>query len=133
MTRLRLILAPTYEQHSRLQPGDCWYAVAAPGGGWLEFADSPFPLKVVGTSEFAFDIAERHAARCPAFVVLPTRAIFGLMQPQITRIDKPPFIQAGPGWDITGELPNMTVSPSINYDPGGTYAWHGFLQNGELR
>jgi hypothetical protein len=39
---------------------------------------------------------------------------------------------AGDGqlWSVTGEAPNLTVSPSINcLEPGG---WHGHIQNGEL-
>jgi len=33
-------------------------------------------------------------------------------------------------WDVTGEAPDITVSPSINcLEPGG---WHGFIQNGEI-
>jgi hypothetical protein len=40
--------------------------------------------------------------------------------------------QAGDGllWTVTGEAPNITVSPSINcLEPGG---WHGFIQNGVI-
>jgi hypothetical protein len=33
-----------------------------------------------------------------------------------------------PGWTITGEAPNVTASPSINFE--GTY--HGWLQGGTL-
>lgn len=31
-------------------------------------------------------------------------------------------------WNVTGEPPEITVTPSIN-DPG---RWHGFITNGEL-
>jgi hypothetical protein len=33
-------------------------------------------------------------------------------------------------WDVSGEAPNITVSPSINcVELGG---WHGFIQNGAI-
>jgi len=38
-----------------------------------------------------------------------------------------------PEWDVTGEWPNATLSPSIGIrtwtTPGG-YHWHGYLRNG---
>jgi hypothetical protein len=38
-------------------------------------------------------------------------------------------------WDVTGEPPNITVTPSIDAhgssDPGKT-GWHGWIKNGEL-
>ena len=34
------------------------------------------------------------------------------------------------GWTVTGEPPNITVSPSINSSPGYPDGYHGFLQNG---
>lgn len=33
-----------------------------------------------------------------------------------------------PGWTVTGEAPNLTVTPSINVE--GVY--HGFIQNGMI-
>jgi hypothetical protein len=36
----------------------------------------------------------------------------------------------GKGWEVYGEAPNLTVSPSINcLEPGG---WHGHIVNGEI-
>lgn len=32
------------------------------------------------------------------------------------------------GWTVTGEPPNITVTPSINAEGH----WHGFITNGEL-
>jgi hypothetical protein len=59
-------------------------------------------------------------------VVLPTGSTFCLQSPTY-RDGKP-----GPaGWTVAGELPNVTVSPSINYGiEGSPYHWHGFLKNG---
>lgn len=35
-------------------------------------------------------------------------------------------------WTRTGEPPNVTVTPSLLINPGGTPTWHGFLTNGVL-
>lgn len=61
-------------------------------------------------------------------VVLPTGATFCLLSP--TYKDG----KAGPrGWTVTGDLPNVTVSPSIDYgEPDSDFHWHGHLKNGEL-
>lgn len=32
-------------------------------------------------------------------------------------------------WNVSGEPPNLTVTPSINIGPE---IWHGFITNGEL-
>ena len=34
----------------------------------------------------------------------------------------------GPGWARTGEPPNISATPSVNYIDH----WHGFITNGEL-
>lgn len=39
----------------------------------------------------------------------------------------------GPEWDVAGEWPKVTLSPSIGIkdsNPAGGYHWHGFLENG---
>lgn len=35
-------------------------------------------------------------------------------------------------WDVTGEWPKVTLSPSIGIRPvaDGKYHWHGYLENG---
>lgn len=39
----------------------------------------------------------------------------------------------GHGWAVTGEAPNITVSPSIGIrDRGGGFSYHGWLKNGVL-
>lgn len=36
-------------------------------------------------------------------------------------------------WDVKGEWPNVTLSPSIGIKHEGTgYHWHGYLENGEF-
>lgn len=38
-----------------------------------------------------------------------------------------------PGWDVTGELPNITARPSINSYPTKIHeGYHGWLTNGVL-
>lgn len=36
----------------------------------------------------------------------------------------------GKGWEVTGEAPNLTVTPSIFCDPPN--GWHGYITNGEI-
>jgi len=58
-------------------------------------------------------------------VVLPNGAVFCLQSPTYTK-GKP-----GPsGWKVDGELPGVTVSPSINMSPGIAGGWHGFIRGG---
>lgn len=42
-------------------------------------------------------------------------------------VDKP-----GGMWTVTGEVPNITVTPSILINQGELREWHGFITNGEL-
>lgn len=38
-----------------------------------------------------------------------------------------------PEWDVTGEWPKVTLSPSIGFAKStvtGTFHWHGYLENG---
>lgn len=59
--------------------------------------------------------------RPPILVVLPGLFAFS---PDEAYTDSP----EGRGWTVTGEAPNITVSPSINCV--GLY--HGWLRNGEI-
>lgn len=53
-------------------------------------------------------------------VILPNKARFNLTSAE--RL-----------WKITGEPPEITVTPSINMDPNWNHeGWHGYLTNGEL-
>ena len=68
---------------------------------------------------------ENNAQRRPLAIVLPGNYLFCL-DGQCWNSDLEPANYGG--WTVTGEPPNITVSPSINL--GGLY--HGFLQNGVL-
>lgn len=64
-----------------------------------------------------------NAQRRPLAVVLPGNHLFGI-DGQCWNHDLP--IPHYGGWTVTGDAPNITMSPSINL--GGLY--HGFIQNG---
>lgn len=42
--------------------------------------------------------------------------------------------ESGKGWEVTGDAPAITVSPSIHIRPGrgAPGEWHGFIRNGEV-
>lgn len=65
---------------------------------------------------------QHNAGRRPLFVVLPGKELF-LIDGQCWKDGR----RYG-GWEVSGEPPNITVSPSINI--GGIY--HGWLQNGVI-
>ena len=65
---------------------------------------------------------QHNAGRRPLFVILPGRHLF-LIDGQCWSDGK----RYG-GWTVTGEAPNITVSPSINI--GGSY--HGWLKDGVI-
>ena len=69
-------------------------------------------------------ISAKHAGKRPVVVVLPTGLHFCIYSMQVTD-----GVLHEPGWDVSGEPPNCTVSPSINVKGN----WHGFLTNGELK
>jgi hypothetical protein len=125
--RLRLIDPPRFAMDgSTFKPGDCWYARAGDGGVYYWWADSDRLVKPAG-GDYA-DIAPEHAGCRPMLVALPNGGVHCLQTPAY-RDGKP-----GPrGWTVTGNLPNVTVSPSINYGtPGTPWHWHGFITSGEM-
>lgn len=91
------------------QPGDIFYA--------------PQFLKTEPEESFAPRYVAIKDQRPPIVVVLPSG--------QWWCIDQRAFDGQngwhGEGWSLTGEIPNITASPSIN-----THGYHGFLQNGVL-
>lgn len=104
-TQCRLIDSELLEKPDHPQPGDMWYAE------WV--TNHPFL-----SPQYKQNWADK---RPPIIVCLPngqTWLVDGLCgDGHGGRKDY--------GWTVTGEAPNITVSPSIN-DPG----YHGFLQNG---
>ena len=118
MIGMTLRLSDTPASGYNYQPGDCWYAKKA-GGRWTWFGAENWPVSVVR------DLPE---GKRPAIVVLPNGRLFCVHSPTM-RGGK----AQGHGWTVTGELPTITVRPSINYAPGTVDAWHGFITDGEMR
>lgn len=127
---LRLITPPVYrpapdpwpegltEWCTRLySPGDCWYASRRADGHWYQYPDHDGGRRVL--------IAPRHlgTTQAPMLVVLPSGDLFCLQSPTIR--DGQPTLK---GWTVHGQLPRVTVKPSINL----VGIWHGWLRNGTL-
>lgn len=110
------------------EPGPCCDNVAMDlKRVWYWWADHDRTVKPAG-HQYA-EIAPEHASTRPMIVVLPTGVAFCLHSPTF-RDGKP-----GPsGWAVVGKLPNVTVTPSINYGtPESPTHWHGSILTGELR
>lgn len=116
-----------YQLHRLLEPGMCWYGVPAGDGSgrWTAYADGPKgPLDVA--TRWVLTLAPEHREKRPMLVVLPNYALFCLQQPTIS--------QGGygrSGWQVSGELPRVTVHPSIDHK--GAKPWHGWLRQGVLQ
>ena len=99
------------------KPGDMFYAP------WLvEGEDAKYYLEKYLSLEYKRDILGK---RPPIMVVLPTGTDFCVDCAYCGSQD-------GHGWTVTGDAPDITVSPSINHWAGSDRCWHGYLQNGIL-
>ena len=119
--------------HRVTEPGDCWYGVKDDEGVWRTYTDGPVKTtryRRGGETEWREMVIDyrtkapihpdyRKRDVRPMFVILPSGSLFCLHS------------QAGDGkaWEVTGELPNVTVSPSIDQGKGG---WHGHIRNGVM-
>lgn len=94
------------------EPGDMWFAPHMIEGEHREWY-----LSTILSAEYVQDWLGK---RPPIMVCLPDRSWFNVDQ----RADG-----AGEhGWMVTGEAPNITVSPSIN----AVGRYHGWLHNGVI-
>lgn len=85
--------------------------------GWMWFAEQ-YPQELLSPQY----VQTHKANRAPLIVELPDGPFC---------IDSK--VSGGShGWTVTGEPPNITVSPSINSNPGYPDGYHGFLQNGTI-
>lgn len=108
---------PWYHHGYHLEPGDCWYLVPD-GDAWCLLAGDATtgPLMPMHIP----DVHRRPGVR-PMAVVLPGEG-------GIHCLHTSPSSRPDDGWTVTGELPNVTVSPSI--DVRGR--WHGWIRDGML-
>jgi catechol 2,3-dioxygenase-like lactoylglutathione lyase family enzyme len=126
--QLTLIDCPPFMIPPSYKPGDCWYAREGEGGVYFWWAEG-HDRKVKPAGHAYAEVAPEHAGKRPMIVVLPTGATFCLQSPTY-RDGK----AGASGWTVTGELPNVTVAPSINFgDPSDAAHWHGHLIGGVLR
>jgi hypothetical protein len=100
------------EQGEKPQPGDMWFLPKL-----VEADDDGFFSKHILSNEYKRDWLGK---RPPICVCLPCGLWFN--------VDSQATDSGGQGWTVTGEAPNITVSPSIN----AVDEWHGWLRNGEL-
>lgn len=91
-------------QPQELQIGDMWFAPE-----WLNR-----PARDYLSPEYFLN----NAHRPPIVVMFPGGVAFCIDRKS----------SDGTGWTVTGEPPNITVSPSIDHRG----KWHGFLQNGVI-
>lgn len=99
-------------------PGDCWYGTWD-DGAWWTYAEADEH----GYRGPRLRLAPEHCDARPMVVVLPTGDLHCLHSPT-TRDGRP-----GPsGWSVQGELPQVTVQPSIN----SLGRWHGWVRDGVL-
>lgn len=66
--------------------------------------------------------------RPPLIVMLPAKNEHGEMFPWPWCVDTVQSSEPHAGWTVTGEAPNITVSPSIH----AVGVYHGWLQNGVI-
>jgi hypothetical protein len=97
-----------------------------PDGGEYTFKTMPIGAMFYDDDCRHADTCKRPDGRC-LVVKVPGRNGAGEMRGMLWPIDHP-STGGGAGWTRTGTPPNVTASPSINYE--GEY--HGWLQNGVL-
>lgn len=114
---IRCFLAETKED--RRNPGAMWFDTTNPEVWKIE----------IESGNRVSDISDEYkrdwlGKRSPLLVRLPNGSEFCL--------DWWATGAGKSGWTITGEAPNITARPSINYRPGDPGGWHGWLTNGQL-
>ncbi|HEV2036936.1 MAG TPA: hypothetical protein VGU71_22520 [Candidatus Dormibacteraeota bacterium] len=88
-------------------------------------ADGLFPL-ADGSRTLMHDLPPGAMWRCDCHGELGWLIMLPDHEPWCTLLGD----EQGRPWDVSGEAPNLTVSPSINHVKSG--GWHGHIQNGEL-
>lgn len=89
------------------QPGDCW----------------PEPSYLKSPSSLSRQYHEQNSARPPLMVCFPDGNQFC--------VDA--GFRDGSGWDVRGDVSNLTVTPSIrHFDAPGRPGYHGYITNGVI-
>ena len=122
MVPLRLVPPPPWTDgpeeapHRTYEVGDCWYASPHPDGGWCAFNDGP------EWSRHRVTVAPEHlrSGVRPMMVVVSDRHPPWCLHAGTTT--------DGSGWEVKGDLPEVTVAPSIHIHG----IWHGLVRRGKL-
>lgn len=93
-----------------------------------------WPEAGAGHGDEPLRIAPEHAGVRPMIVVLPECGGLPWCLHGTTIKDGVP---GRSGWKVSGSLPRVTVSPSINFDSerrreGGQPGWHGHIRDGRI-
>lgn len=105
-------------RHRVYNPGECWYATPHEDG-WTMYGDGDEMHRILLT------LAPEHAKARPMIVVLPNDLAFCLHSPTLSEKG-----WGKSGWTVEGDLPDVTVRPSIDVrGPGG---WHGSITAGSM-
>lgn len=111
-----------YPTHRLFQPGDCWYAIPKNGQWYFYPEDAAHEAREI-------QIAPEHAGKHPMIVVFPGEQPWCIHSPFLTKEG-----WGSSGWQVSGELPKITVSPSLNfqsqYRPN---AFHGHVIGGVVK
>lgn len=111
-------MADTKEERKKV--GAMWFDPTKPEV-WKALLESD--IKQGKTVDFSDEyIRDWLGKRSPLMVRLPNGFEFCL--------DWKASHAANSGWTVSGDVPNVTVHPSINMFPGKPDGWHGFVRGG---
>ncbi len=100
-----------------LRPGDCTYAR-------FVLDDLDHRSKELGSNYLSLPNSLQHPRRAPILIRLPHGDTWC---PDCMAWSEAQGLH-GAGWAISGELPNVTITPSINC----VGSFHGFVQSGQI-
>jgi len=111
------MIIPSEVNISNREPGDMFYA------NWLICENGNVHM---ASKQYNKDWLGK---RPPLVVILPNGSSF-MVDSYYHNIEGNPEKE---GWTVTGEAPNITLTPSINYSPSDRkFGYHGWLKNGVL-
>lgn len=123
---IRLIEPPARDEESleyRCAVGDAWHASRGEDGQWYSHPEgTPWPTRW-GPLHLSPEYHRDNARRPPLIVRFPGRRVFCVDEVVVTDGG-----YGTNGWQVSGEVPHITVSPSINLI--GDY--HGWIRDGVI-